>query len=45
MNYKVKKKSIYSFKEDKTIVKTDYTAEELDKNFENQDIKFTNFIN
>ena len=35
MNYKVKKRSIYNFKEDKTIVKTDYTAEELDRNSEN----------
>ena len=45
MNCKVKKRSIYSFKEDKTIIKIDYNTEELNKNFKNQDIKFIKSIN
>ena len=35
MNYKVKKRSTYNFKEDKVIINIDYSAEELDKNSEN----------
>ena len=45
MTYKIKKRSTHDFKKDKDIIKIDYTAEELDRNFKNQDIKFTNSIN
>ena len=35
MNYKVKKRSIYNFKEDKVIVRVDCTVKELNKNSKN----------
>ena len=41
----MKKRSIYSFKEDKAIIRTDCAVEELNKNSKNQNIKFTNFMN
>ena len=41
----MKKRSTHSSKENKAIIRTDYSIEELNKSSKNQDIKFTNLIN